>query len=1114
MNDRSPAFNSRIMKIYLEYLRRYYPDMDLDAVLEYAGMTRHDVEDQAHWYSQEQADRFYGIVTEKTGNPNIARQAGRYATSSEGLGFMKQYALGLMRVESVYLLMERLYSRMSRGASIRVKKLGPQRIEIVATPTPGIHEKLFQCENRMGMFESVAKLFTKQIAKIEHPQCFHRGDRCCRYLVTWDKDPSLVLKRLRNYSLLLGIVAVPAFLAGLSSVPGTIASLVYIFLAGGLSLLTAHLEKRELVRTIQTQGDAAENAIKEMKARYDHAVLVQEAGRTTSTVSRVDRMLDAVVRVMDQHLDDRMGVILLADPKGTRLRYASSWGLSKEQRVVFRETEFFCDPGEREKVLWSTLAGKTPPSLTDVVRVQQGPGSGTVPSLSDLRPDAFLCIPIVYQGEFVGVLGLDRARSGGPLTKTDLNVMMGISSQIAAGIVNATSFQALKESERNYRELVESSRSIILRLDLQGRVTFVNEFSQGYLGTRDEEMLGKRNEETILFDREWPFDEVANLLLQDPSRHISSESEIQLRSEDSRWLAWTYLPILDKEGQVKEILYVGNDITKLKTAEVESQRAKEASEAASRAKDEFLANMSHEIRTPIHGLLGMTDLLQSTALNAKQQRLVASLRSSGGALLAVIDDILDLSSMEAGRLKMQSVPFGLRRTVEEVIEMLTERAHQKGLELFCQVDKRLPDTFRGDPTRLRQILRNLVSNGIKFTERGEVIVRVVPVEEWEDKIWLRFEVKDTGLGVPAELHSVIFEPFAQADGSAARTQGGTGLGLTITKRICERMGGEIHVESVPGKGSTFSFVLPLEKEVESSDCLPSILAEPSEGKIPSEETQEVAERQYDARVLLVEDNRVNQELAVSMLENLGCRVGVAWNGLEALEQISATRFDLVLMDCQMPLMDGYEATERIRRKEETGDGRRNCLPVIALTAHAMEGDRDRCLAAGMDDYLPKPFTQDQLTEVLDRWLERTAATRGGPAETDEQDLKASSDAETEPVSLDRKALEAIRALQRQGKPDLLTRVINVYLEDSLRLLEALRQAVSKEDASDVKRQAHSLKSSSANVGALRLSTLCKELERMDGGDSSVEGCQMLSRIETEYASVRDALSREIERNLG
>ncbi len=394
--------------------------------------------------------------------------------------------------------------------------------------------------------------------------------------------------------------------------------------------------------------------------------------------------------------------------------------------------------------------------------------------------------------------------------------------------------------------------------------------------------------------------------------------------------------------------------------------AKATADRAHEAKSRFLANMSHEIRTPMNGVLGMLDLLERTTVDSRQRGYLEMARSSAGKLLTVINDILDVSKLEAGRLTMERIEFDLRRQVEEVATLLASEARRKGLDMVCAVAEQAPRRVRGDPTRLHQVLTNLLGNAIKFTERGEVEVRVEPVEDGR----LRFAIRDTGVGMTEVEQAQVFDAFVQADGSTTRKFGGTGLGLTISRQLVTLMGGTLTVRSAPGQGSELSFVLSLET-VADPPLAPGSAAPPNRAADdpavdPSRNDQEADLSRQGKRVLLVEDNLVNQLLCQEMLAQLGLSVVVADNGREALAALAGETFDLVLMDCQMPEMDGYEATRAIRAREQEQNQKH--LPIIALTAHAMPSDREKCLAAGMDDYLAKPFQYEQLKELLGRWL--------------------------------------------------------------------------------------------------------------------------------------------------
>ncbi len=401
------------------------------------------------------------------------------------------------------------------------------------------------------------------------------------------------------------------------------------------------------------------------------------------------------------------------------------------------------------------------------------------------------------------------------------------------------------------------------------------------------------------------------------------------------------------------------EIEQRQAAELQLQRAKERVEAASQAKSEFLANMSHEIRTPMNGILGTLQLLLQAPLDPRQREFATVSYASAQSLLAILNDILDFSKIEAGKLELEAIPFDLREAIATLTPIFAKQLQEKSLTLATEVDARLPPLLTGDPVRTRQILANLLSNAIKFTETGTIAIRVTVQEADATSCRVRLAVEDSGIGIDSQQLHRLFDSFTQADSTTTRKYGGTGLGLAITLQLAQLMNGEVGVESTPGQGSTFWCDIPF------AVAAPSATAPHADA--PPEETAAAA-LALAGRVLLVEDNAVNQMVARRMLERLGLDCQCAVNGEEALALIDTTPFDLVLMDCQMPVMDGFTATRRLREKEAmTGRPR---LPVIAMTANAMKGDRELCLDAGMDDYIAKPVKIDLLQNALVRWLGR------------------------------------------------------------------------------------------------------------------------------------------------
>ncbi len=436
-----------------------------------------------------------------------------------------------------------------------------------------------------------------------------------------------------------------------------------------------------------------------------------------------------------------------------------------------------------------------------------------------------------------------------------------------------------------------------------------------------------------------------------------------LRKDGSRFKALlSVVPCRDSKGRITGYSKIANDITEQKRIEAELREAKQAADDANKAKSEFLASMSHEIRTPMNGIIGMANLALKTPLRADQKECLDTIKESGDALMVVINDILDFSKVEAGMLLLEEIDFDLRQKMDSVINALSTRAAEKCVELTCQVDPDVPKWLTGDPGRLRQIIFNLLGNSLKFTDQGEIALRVIAEEVNggdPKRCWLHFAVSDTGIGIPPEKQQAIFQAFSQADTSTTRRFGGTGLGLTISARLVEMMGGRIWVESDVGHGSTFHFTALFN--------LPSKIVEPAS---PSPVAVPLAQH---LKILVAEDNAINRLVAVRMLELAGHQVALATNGKEALSALDQGHFDLVLMDAQMPVMDGFEATALIRAGEKaTGKH----IPIVAMTAHAMKGDRERCLEAGMDGYVPKPIQEHELFAAIE------AATNAEAAPTD------------------------------------------------------------------------------------------------------------------------------------
>jgi PAS domain S-box-containing protein len=532
--------------------------------------------------------------------------------------------------------------------------------------------------------------------------------------------------------------------------------------------------------------------------------------------------------------------------------------------------------------------------------------------------------------------------------------------------------KALKESEARFRALTEKASDIVMILDKNSIFTYVSP-SVRLFGYSPDEIKGKRAAHFVYPDDFPTWLEVLEAAINTPYESVKVPEFRMRRKDGSLFIVEGMFTCMIEEPGVKGVVFNGRDITERKEVETALKYAKEEADAANKARGEFLARMSHEIRTPMNAVMGMTRLLFKTGLSPKQQKYAAMIRNSADFLLAIVNDILDFSRIEAGKLEMESIDFNLETVLADTFEILSLNAGEKNLDFMTYIEPGVPFRLRGDPGRLRQVIINLVGNAVKFTESGSVSVHIRTERRDEEQVELRFEVTDTGIGIPADRLNLLFKAFTQVEKSTTRRYGGTGLGLSICKRLVEMMGGEIDVESEIGKGSTFRFTAVFKKqppeENRETGQMEKEFADAA-GGLRSSPYFLTEDERHNARILLAEDNVVNRELMIEQFESAGFASPLtAENGKEAVELALQYQPDLVLMDIQMPVMDGNEAIVLLKEKGYRG-------PVISLSAMAMKEDIERSLKAGAVDYITKPVDFDSFFVKIAKFLSTSSGKTG------------------------------------------------------------------------------------------------------------------------------------------
>jgi PAS domain S-box-containing protein len=960
MVDTSPLYNSFLTKTYVEYTRHHHPQVDLQSVLREAGMNLYQVEDPAHWFTQEAVDRFHESLVRHTGDPDIPRKVGRYTAYARAGGALRQYMLGLMTPASIYHLMEKNYPLLSRGANIRVQKIGPRRVEITATPKPGVTEKPYQCANRTGIFETFPALFTHEPAAIEHPECFHRGQSCCRYIVTWQASHPLRWRRLRNLTLLGGVLTAVATYGVLPFNAWAALSAAISAGVGFCAFWSERLEKGDLVKTIGNQRQAAEETLLESETRYNNAMLVQEIGQATSTIMDIDQLIQAVMGITEKRLGFDRGMIMLADRGRQRLHYVAGFGHTPAQESLLRHTRFSLDNPTSKGVFVLAMRERRPILVEDLKRIENNLSAKSLEIARQLGSESLICVPIIYENDALGILAVDNSTSRRPLQQTDMSMLIGVASQLAASIVNALSFEKLRDSEKKYRELVETASSAILRVDREGRISFVNEFGQRLLDYSESELLGMEASRFLVpADNAGAvrFDDFVAQICREAKAPAAREVRHVLRSGKEAWLAWTYRPIMDAAGRFSEMLCIGNDVTELKRAD---QARKELQLQLQRAQKmeaigTLAGGVAHDLNNILSGIVSYPELLlMDIEEGSPLRKPIITIKKSGERAAAIVHDLLTLARRGVETPEVMN----LNQVVTDYISS-PEFAKLKLNHPDVTVEAALGDSLLnmvGSPAHLSKTLMNLVVNAAEAMPDGGRVV-ICTENDYRERLVSGYNevlkgelvvlrVSDTGIGIPPEDLERIFEPFY-----TKKTMGrsGTGLGMAVVWGSVKDHRGHIDVKSRVGEGTTATLFFPATR----------LAVQAQEPVEPDRFTGR------GERILVVDDIREQREIAGEILTKLGYRVATAGSGEEALDQLRHHAADLVVLDMIMePGIDGLETYRRIRalRPEQK---------TIIASGYSESARVREAQRLGAGTYVRKPYLLKAFGRAVRTALDRT-----------------------------------------------------------------------------------------------------------------------------------------------
>jgi PAS domain S-box-containing protein len=939
IDDDTPVYNSRIINTSIEYIRKHFPELEIWSLLDYAGIKDHELDDPGHWLSQRQIDRFQEICERKLDGRSNAREAGRYIASAEAIGPFRRYLLGLLNPSRAYLLIGKLYSSMSRGAKVTARKLGSSKVEIVCVPMPGINEKVYQCENRIGYFEAVAKFYTKNYAKVEHSSCIYKGDECCRYVISWKSPPYMIWKQIRNYSIpLCSLISLISLFFLPLSVWLFIITIFSLFIVT-LSFLSKHLETEELNLSIRNEGKSAESHLIQINKNYENALLFNEIGKAMGGGTNTSEFLRQVSALLEKHLDFDRGMILLADKDSGHLFVACHYGYSQENDSESPEAVSLTNPTAFIQVLMPFYKNKSSILVSSQSEVQDIATKKLQQLMKRRGAKSLACFPIVYKEDTFGILFFENVNKQRRFTQSEKNLLTGVTSQIASGVSNVFTFDKLWESEEKFRNLSENIPDIICTLDLTGTLTWANHACEVILGYPRNEIVGKS---FIGLLKEMERKKYIDIIqeIRDMGATVRGQ-QIQLtgKSGESRTFTSSYAPHLNSSRDVTGIICLFTDITERLELENQLQRAQKMESLGLLA-----GGVAHDLNNILSGIVSYPELiLMDLPEDSPLRKPMKTIHESGMRAAGVVADLLTIArGVAAGKETLN-----LNRVVNEYLDSPEFNKLEKS-NILVGFRTELNDdllNMKGSPVHLKKVLMNLVVNAAEAIETSGTVT-ISTYNRYLDEPLMGYEnvrrgeytvlsVSDDGSGISHQDLERIFEPFYT---TKVMGRSGTGLGLAVVWNTIQDHNGYINIKT-SDKGTTFELYFPVSRE-EIAEKRDSIRLDEYKGQ--------------GENILVVDDEETQREIATGILTKLGYHAEAVSSGEEAIEYVRTNPVDLIVLDMVMPKgINGRETYEEIIKA-------RPGQKAIIASGYAKTDEVGAAQKLGAGKYVKKPYTLEKI----------------------------------------------------------------------------------------------------------------------------------------------------------